>query len=157
MRFEQYQQIKKRALALCEEGKTLHDPQTLNPILLAYIGDVVFSMYVRLRLLPTSGQIRVIHDLDAKLVSAVMQAKAMDALEGTLSAEEAMVAKRGRNTKSQVPKSATVREYRQGTAFETLLGYLFLMDKEERLEEIMETSFNHMVQFMKKDVKHSGS
>ena len=61
VKFEQYQAIKAHALAMCGQGKELEDPKTLNPILLAYIGDVVFSLYVRMRLLPTSGQIRVIH------------------------------------------------------------------------------------------------
>ena len=81
MKFEQYQQIKAHALAACTAaGLTYGEPKQLNPILLAYIGDVVFSLYVRLRLLPTSGQVRVIHDLGSKMVSAVMQAKAMEAL-----------------------------------------------------------------------------
>jgi ribonuclease-3 family protein len=70
-----------------------------------------------------------------------MQAKAMDALEEILTDEEKAVAKRGRNTKSQVPKSATVRQYRQGTAFEALVGYLYLLEKETRLEEILDFSF----------------
>ncbi len=141
MKFAQYQHLKAHALAMCETKQNLKEPAQLNPILLAYIGDVVFSTYVRLRVLPTSGQVRIIHDLDAKIVSAVMQAKAMDALEEKLNDEEKNVAKRGRNTKSQVPKSATVREYRQGTAFEALVGYLFLLDRETRLEEILDFSF----------------
>ena len=141
MKFAQYQHLKAHALALCGEKQTLKEPGQLNPILLAYIGDVVFSTYVRLRVLPTSGQVRIIHDLDAKIVSAVMQATAMDAIEEKLTEEEKAVAKRGRNTKSQVPKSATVRQYRQGTAFEALVGYLFLLDREERLEEILDVSF----------------
>ena len=58
MKFEQYQAIKAHALELCGQGKELEDPKTLNPILLAYIGDVVFSLYVRMRLLPTSGEAR---------------------------------------------------------------------------------------------------
>ena len=67
MKFEQYQQIKAHALAACTAaGLTYGEPKQLNPILLAYIGDVVFSLYVRLRLLPTSGQVRVIHDLGSK-------------------------------------------------------------------------------------------
>ena len=143
MKFEQYQLIKAHALAACaEEGLALADPKQLNPVILAYIGDVVFSLYVRLRLLPTSGQVRVIHDLGAKMVSAVMQAKAMDALAEELNEEEEAIARRGRNTKSAVPKSATVREYRQGTAFEALIGWLFLSEKEERLEDILQLSFN---------------
>lgn len=142
MKFEQYQQIKTHALAACTAaGLTYGDPKQLNPILLAYIGDVVFSLYVRLRLLPTSGQVRVIHDLGSKMVSAVMQAKAMEALLPELTEEEAYIAKRGRNTKSTVPKSASVYEYRMGTAFEALVGWLFLSDGEERLEELLERSF----------------
>ena len=99
MKFEQYQQIKAHALAACTAaGLTYGEPKQLNPILLAYIGDVVFSLYVRLRLLPTSGQVRVIHDLGSKMVSAVMQAKAMEALLSDLTEEEAYIARRGRNT-----------------------------------------------------------
>ena len=75
------------------------------------------------------------------MVSAVMQAKAMDALAEDLSAEEAAIARRGRNTKSTVPKSASVREYRQGTAWEALVGWLFLSEQEERLEAFLDQSF----------------
>ena len=149
MKFEQYQQIKAHALAACTAaGLTYGEPKQLNPILLAYIGDVVFSLYVRLRLLPTSGQVRVIHDLGSKMVSAVM--KAMEALLPDLTEEEAYIARRGRNTKSMVPKSASVHEYRMGTAFEALLGWLFLGDREERLEEILERSFIIISEAMQK-------
>jgi len=142
VKFEQYQMIKAHALAMCaEEDLAMPDPQQLNPVILAYVGDVIFSLYVRMRLLPTSGQVRVIHDLGAKMVSAVMQSRAMDLLNEQLSEEELAIARRGRNTKSTVPKSATMREYRQGTAFEALIGWLFLTEKEERLEEILERSF----------------
>ncbi|MDD4083951.1 MAG: ribonuclease III [Acholeplasmataceae bacterium] len=142
MKFEHYKLIRDQALAACfAEGAPLPDPRQMHPVLLAYVGDIVFSLYVRLRLLATSGQVRVIHDLGAKMVSAVMQARAMDALEAILSEEEAAVVRRGRNTKSTVPKSATVREYRQGTAFEALVGWLFLLDRQERLVEILDDSF----------------
>lgn len=150
VKFEQYQIIKKLALEACGEEKNIKDPKQLNPVILAYIGDVVFSLYVRMRLLPTSGQVRVIHDLGAKMVSAKMQAQAMDALEEELTKEEEAVARRGRNTKSTVPKSATVREYRQGTALEALVGWLFLMEKEERLGEILERSFSIIQKAIKK-------
>ena len=67
MRFEQYQILKQHALAACEAaGAKFPEVGQMNPIILAYVGDVVFSMYVRLRLLPTSGQVRVIHDLGSK-------------------------------------------------------------------------------------------
>ena len=79
--------------------------------------------------------------LNIPMVSAVMQAKAMDALVESLSTEEAAIARRGRNTKSTVPKSASVREYRQGTAWEALVGWLFLSEQEERLEAFLDQSF----------------
>ena len=55
MKFEQYKILKQHALAACQAaGVNFPDVKQLNPILLAYIGDVVFSMYIRLRLLPVS-------------------------------------------------------------------------------------------------------
>lgn len=128
-------------LASCIDEKPVQDPRQIHPVELAYIGDAVFSLYVRRRLLPVSSHVQVLHDLAARMVSAVMQAKAMDALEADLTEEESQIARRGRNTKSTVPKSASVREYRQGTAFEALMGYLYLMDQKERLHELMDRSF----------------
>ena len=145
MKFAQYQLLKEHALAACqaEGGAALTniDAKQMNPIVLAYIGDVVFSMYVRLRLLPTSGHVRVLNDLGMKYVSAVCQYVAMEGLEAGLTDEESQVFHRGRNAKSTVPKSASVHQYRMATAFEALLGYLFLEEREERLEELLDASF----------------
>lgn len=142
MKFEQYQNLKALAISRCKgEGKEYPDPKGINPIVLAYIGDIVFSTYVRLRILPNSSQVRVLHDLSAKMVSAVCQAKAMRALAAELTEEEAGVYHRGRNAKSMVPKSASVQEYREATAFEALIGYLFLSDMQDRCEELMEKAF----------------
>ena len=121
MEFTQYQFLKQHALEVLREGnKTIPQTQEINPIVLAYIGDVVFSMYIRLRLLPTSKQVRVIHDLGSKMVSAKCQCKAMESLEELLDEKEQVVVRRGRNAKSTVPKSASVHEYRMATAFEAL-------------------------------------
>ena len=145
MKFAQYQLLKEHALAACqaEGGAALNniDAKQMNPIVLAYIGDVVFSMYVRLRLLPTSAHVRVLNDLGMKYVSAVCQSVAMEGLESGLTDEESQVFHRGRNAKSTVPKSASVHQYRMATAFEALLGYLFLEEREERLEELLDASF----------------
>ena len=147
MEFTQYQFLKQHALEVLREGnKTIPPTQEINPIVLAYIGDVVFSMYIRLRLLPTSKQVRVIHDLGSKMVSAKCQCKAMESLEELLDEKEQVVVRRGRNAKSTVPKSASVHEYRMATAFEALLGYLFLEDEEARLEELLDRSFDIITQ-----------
>lgn len=150
MRFEQYQMLKQHALAACEAaGAKFPEVGQMNPIILAYIGDVVFSMYVRLRLLPTSGQVRIIHDLGSKMVSAVYQCKAMQELQEALSEEEQVIFKRGRNAKSMVPKSASVYEYRMATAFEALIGWLFLQERQGRLEELLDKSFEIIVKSVK--------
>ena len=82
MKFEQYKMLKEHALAACAAaGAPFPATKEINPILLAYIGDVVFSMYVRLRLLPTSKHVRIVHDIGSKMVSAVCQCQAMQQLE----------------------------------------------------------------------------
>lgn len=63
----------------------------------------------------------------------------------TLNEQELAVVKRGRNTKSSVPKSASVHEYRMSTAFEALIGWLFLNNEDERLGTIMEQAFNIII------------
>ena len=145
MKFAQYQFLKEHALAACQAESAVSlkniDAKQMNPIVLAYIGDVVFSMYVRLRLLPASSHVRVLNDLGMKYVSAVCQSMAMESLEEVLTEEERQVFHRGRNAKSTVPKSASVHQYRMATAFEALLGYLFLEEQEERLEELLDASF----------------
>ena len=143
MKFEQYKLVKEHALAACRAAGVSFPPgNQINPIVLAYVGDVVFSMYVRLRLVPTSSHVRIIHDLGSRMVSAVYQCKAMQELQETLSEDELAVFRRGRNAKSMVPKSASVHEYRMATAFEALLGWLFLEERQERLEEFMDASFD---------------
>ena len=149
MKFAQYQMLKEHTLAACK-GAGVDFPPTkqINPILLAYIGDVVFSMYIRLRLLPLSSHVRIVHDIGSRKVSAVYQCQAMQELEATLSEDEQAIFRRGRNAKSMVPKSASVHEYRMATAFEALLGYLFLEEREARLEEVMDKSFDIITEKM---------
>ena len=116
--------------------------ESLHPLVLAYVGDAYFSLYVRTKLLSyEQNKVRVLHTFGSKMVSATMQASAFKALEGELTDQEKSVARRGRNAKSTVPKSATVGEYRSSTGFEALLGYLYLGKNHERLSEIVEKAF----------------
>lgn len=151
VKFEQYKLVKEHALAALQAaGTSLPKADKLNPVLLAYIGDVVFSLYVRLRFLAASSHIRVIHDLSSKAVSAVCQAKALEQLKDTLTEDELAVVKRGRNTKSTVPKSASMHEYRMSTAFEALVGWMFLRGDDKRLEEFLDKSFAIILDGLKK-------
>lgn len=121
------------------------DVKQLNSLALAYMGDAVFEVYVRNQLLQ-SGTVRPhqLHKTATNYVSAKAQAEIIHYFldEKLLSDEETAVVMRGRNAKSgSVPKNTDVVTYRYGTAFEALMGYLYLLKKEERLQELMSTAF----------------
>ena len=120
---------------------TAEEIKSLSPLVLAYIGDAYFHLYVRTRLLKISHKINKLHELSAKIVSAVSQAKAYEKIEPNLTDEEKNFFRRGRNAKSHAPKNSTVAEYHASTGFETLLGELFLQKKFSRLDEICEMAF----------------
>jgi ribonuclease-3 family protein len=115
------------------------DPKNLPALVLAYIGDAVYELYIRKHLV-SSGLIKVdqLHKQAVKLVNAATQAQILHALLPHLSEDEASVVRRGRNAKSgSAPKNISVTEYRHGTAFEALIGYLHLSGKVERLEQLI--------------------
>ncbi|HAA37551.1 MAG TPA: Mini-ribonuclease 3 [Firmicutes bacterium] len=113
--------------------------ESYSPLLLAYIGDAVFELYVRQKLATRQVLPRQqLHQQVTRIVRASGQAAALRQLEGHLSAEEAAVVRRGRNTKSHVPKNAEMSAYRHATGFEALLGWLYLSKQTERLYELLE-------------------
>ena len=116
--------------------------KTLSPLVTAYIGDAYFHLYVRTRLLNVTKKSSKLHDLSAKIVSAVAQAEAYKKIEMQLTDDEREIFRRGRNAKSHAPRSATVEEYHFSTGFENLLGELFLRKNFSRLDEICELAFN---------------
>ncbi|MEN6414662.1 MAG: ribonuclease III domain-containing protein [Veillonellales bacterium] len=162
MNFEHFQFLLEHALQQSEDGvlpvKYKDIPvKQLHPLVLAYIGDAYFTLFVRTRLLAyEQSKVRVLHTYDATIVSASMQAVAYRQLAETLTPEELAVVRRGRNAKSTVPKSATVSEYRYSTGFEALLGYLFLGGQQQRLSELAERAFVVISREMTKKDKNSG-
>lgn len=121
------------------------DVKQLNSLALAYMGDAVYENYVRHHLLQ-NGKVKPnnLHREATKYVSAKAQSRVTHYLldENILTDEEVAVLMRGRNAKSgSVPKNTDVQTYRYSTAFESLLGYLFLLKREERLKELIATSF----------------
>lgn len=139
------------------KGREQIPPERMHPLVLAYVGDACFTLFVRTALLNyEQNKVRVLHTYDAKIVSAKMQAAAYRELEGSLTETEIAIAKRGRNAKSNVPKSATVGEYRASTGFEALLGYLFLTENYDRLSEISGQAFASIAREMTNIDKNSG-
>lgn len=110
----------------------------LSPVILAWIGDGVFSDAVRKYLMITSSQtIKNLHRDSIRFVRAEAQSSAVHALiENDLSEEEIKIVKHGRNTQSQVPKHASISEYRYATGFESLLGWLYITGQNERLTHL---------------------
>ncbi len=115
-------------------------PHLLNPIVLAYVGDAVYEMYIRQYLVSLPNQRpNHLHHQATTYVSAKAQAKALQSLLGDLSDEEMDMVKRGRNAKSgSSPKNTDVLEYRHSTAFECLIGYLFYMNRRDRIQQLMD-------------------
>lgn len=117
---------------------TTADPRGLSPVTLAFIGDGVFELLVRERLLERGSMpAQKLHRLAVKKVCASSQAKCYEELERALNEEETSILKRGRNANtSRVPKSCTPEEYRKATAIESLFGYLYLKGDMERIAEL---------------------
>ena len=142
MKFEQYKSLKKQLLQKAVSNKQTDDKIQPAPLVLAYIGDAIFSLYIRNRLhLLEKNKVRVLGDISAQMVSAVMQAQVLDFLNESLTAEEADIVRRGRNTKSVVPKSASIVEYRKSTGFECLLGWLHWRGDESRIKSLLCEAF----------------
>ena len=116
------------------------DPAGMPSLVLAYVGDAVYELYVRIFLINKgTGRVKKLHEKASFLVNAAKQADFLHRLEGILTEEEKSVAKRGRNAKGNgVPRNASVVDYRLSTGFEALIGYLFLLRREERIKELLE-------------------
>jgi len=127
------------------DEKLPQDPYQYNGLALAYMGDAIFEVFVRRHLLQKGGtKPHMLHVASTRYVSAKAQAKIMYALldQGFLNEAEKEIVKRGRNAKSgTVPKNTDVSIYRMGTGFESLIGYLYLDQQEERLKEIVFKGF----------------
>lgn len=125
-------------------GEQIDQPHLLSPLVLAYIGDAVYELWVRRRVVARGfARTGKIHSESVKYVRAGTQAGILRSIEGMLTEEEAGIARRGRNARSShTPRSAGVADYRHSTGLECLVGYLFLKGELERLAEIMEKVFN---------------
>ena len=118
----------------------------LPPLVLAYIGDAYFHLYVRQRLLLyEQHNVQILHTFGATIVSAVWQAKAYRGIKDKLTEEERTIFRRARNAKSHAPRSASVADYHISTGFEALLGSLYLQKNIKRLDELLESVFQFIV------------
>ena len=81
-----------------------------------------------------------LHSVATHYVSAHAQNQELALIEPMLTEEEQNILRRGKNaSKASVAKHATAQEYRASTGFECLLGWLHLMGRDDRIEELFET------------------
>lgn len=117
------------------------DIRTINVISLAYLGDSVYEVYVREHLIKMG--ISLVENLQReaiKYVSAKSQSKIVRWLTDNnyLNNDELDIIKRGRNYKrGSHPKNTDIITYKNSTGFEALIGYLYLDNKIDRLDEII--------------------
>ena len=114
----------------------------MSPLTWAYVGDAVYELYIRDYLTQiTNLKPNKLHKEAIKYVKAEAQAKILEKLQDVLSEEEKEIVRRGRNAQNHhLPKNANLRDYTYATAFEALIGYLYLTKKFERLKEILNKS-----------------
>ena len=117
-----------------------------NTIALAFLGDAIYELYIREHLFEKINKQRPdqMHKAAVKFVKASAQCESIKRLikEEFLTEEELALVKRARNHKvATKAKNASMVEYKWATAFEALLGYLYLSDQKERLEKVMEATY----------------
>lgn len=109
----------------------------LNGVQLAFVGDTIYDLYARTQVLEEHDAcVRELHRRAVAHVNARAQARAFAAVEPLLTEEEADVARRGRNAHSRPPKNQDPGDYARATALEALVGYLYLLGRHSRLEEL---------------------
>ena len=131
------------SLALARLSETLFPTgqiqqiQSVSPVALAYIGDAVFELYVRMRFLWPPQRIQAFHQQVVCHVKAEQQADYLAQIMPLLDETEADIVRRGRNATSKSPRRLSAKVYRQATAFESLVGYLYITDQ-SRLFALLE-------------------
>lgn len=118
------------------------DEQEINlmsPLTWAYIGDCIYELYIRTTLVnETRLKPHAMHVEAIKHVKAQAQAESLKNIYDELSEKEKDIVRRGRNAENHhLPKNANVQDYMYSTAFEALIGYLYLTKQNKRLKEIL--------------------
>ncbi len=115
------------------------DTRECSPQLLAYVGDAVYELFVRIHLVSKGvSNSQRLHKASVAMVNAHTQADIINSLSHLLTEEEKDIVRRGRNSKGgTMPKNASIIEYRSATGFETLIGYLFITGDYKRLNDVL--------------------
>lgn len=112
----------------------------LSPLQLAYMGDTIWELLIRSRLIYRGLNVRHMHQGAVDGVNAAAQAAALASIADELTEAEAAIVQRGRNAHARhpSPKHQDPADYQAATALEALVGYLYLTGQDERLMTLFE-------------------
>jgi ribonuclease-3 family protein len=124
------------------------DWKMYSPLTLAYIGDAVYELIIRTILVKRANcQPQKLHRQVTACVSAKAQSTMIAAIQPLLNEEEAGVYRRGRNSKPYTKaKNASMQEYLEATGFEALIGYLYLKNEFDRMNELVSRGLDALEQ-----------
>ena len=126
---------------LLEIKKDEKEINLISPLTWAYVGDCVYELYIRTKLVnETNLKPHKLHIESIKYVKAKAQAEMLQKIQDILTEEEKDIVRRGRNAENHhLPKNSNVQEYMYATAFEALIGYLYLTKQNKRIKEILDS------------------
>lgn len=116
---------------------SLSQVQQISPSALAYLGDAIYELYVRMFYLLPLQRSGIYHRLVVQQVRAETQALHLRSLIPHLRDTELEIVRRGRNAATGRPKRLNPEIYQQATSLETLIGYLYITDY-QRLTELLQ-------------------
>ena len=121
---------------------SVSEVKKMQPLVLAFVGDGVHTLYVREQMVKLGDyKVNDLNRMVKEKVNAGMQCKVFKKIENLLTEEEHDLAYRARNSvKGQGAKNYSAYEYNYATAFEALIGFLYLTKQQERLLEILNLS-----------------
>jgi ribonuclease-3 family protein len=127
-------------IEIINREKDILEVNTMSPLTWAYVGDAVYELFIRMNLVNTKkSKPHMLHIESIKYVKAEAQANILKRIYDELTEDEKDIVRRGRNAENHhLPKNANVQDYMYSTAFEALIGYLYLTKQTDRLKEILQ-------------------
>ena len=118
--------------------------EQLSPLALAFMGDAIHTAYVRKYVLDGEpNKLNNYHNSAKKFCNAKNQMDTLEILQPSLTEEEAEIVRKARNCHSKhTAKNFDEETYKKATAYEALVGYLYLNNKTARLDEVLKASIN---------------
>lgn len=137
---------------LIDVYKTDKEIKSYSMLSLAFLGDSIHSLFVRSKIVnDKTFKVKELHSKTTKFVKATAQSFVLENIIDKLTEEEIQIVKTSRNAKTNnIAKNSSIKDYKLATAFESLLGFLALSKNYERLNLILNLSYD----IIKKEIEN---